>query len=264
MRQVLRRWAAGRPAGSPAAASADSGIRQEDRADFEQRDVGQSPADVARRCAEQTRQQRRAQIRLVLRQRIGDAHGGAARIVGVETRAGRRRRRRRTAAAAPRRKPASRQRGRDPAASPLGGRQPAPGRRPRQRDRDASIALEPQHFLDQIGRAGEVGTPRRRLHDRADRLPATRAADVGQPLADRLDRIHPAAEPLALAGRQRHRGQLEPVSRPRSAAPTRSAAPSEQHPGGDLGGIAGQLRVDPTLEAARRLGREAVATRRCG
>ena len=145
-----------------------------------QRNVDRPAGHVAPQGFQQAGQQRRRQLRPVGFQRVEHQRGIAARIVGGQTplveHCRRKERRRQDLDIT-----AERQRFPDGAAALLGRGEAASGRRLRQHRRDDLEALQPQHFLDEVGGLAQIGPPARRGRRHAVAVDHHVGADLGQP-----------------------------------------------------------------------------------
>ena len=133
-----------------------AGARQEHQAGLEQGGVGEAAADVPHEGAEQPGQQGRAQLRLVLAQRVRDLDRGAARVFRREHEAVRlRRRRERVTVHLDEAGGAERAGDRPQRPLPLGEAVARGGAR--LPDGDVAVTLEADDLLGQVGGVGEVG-----------------------------------------------------------------------------------------------------------
>ena len=147
-----------------------------------------------------------------------------------------------------------------PAALHLG--EAAAGRRRREHRRDVVVPGEPDDLLDQVGRVGQVGAPRRRrdgegIAARVD-VAADRARAARRPGPRCRARRRPGRDGRRRAAMDRPRGAGVDVDHP---ADDRRAAVLGEQMGGPGQGDHGHLRVDAALEALGRLAGQPVPAR---
>ncbi len=166
--------------------------RQVHQAHLEQREVARAPPDVALEGGQQAGQQRCAQLRLGLGDRVDQPGGLTPRVVGSQAERvvhrGRDERVTEHLGVA-----GCAQRPRHGSPQPLLVGQPVPGRRSGQLGGDLVVALEADDLLDQVGRIGEIRAPGRRNHAGACRCPRPRSRPgrAGRPPSPRRSACRP-------------------------------------------------------------------------
>ena len=236
-------------------AGARAGILDEDQARLDERQVALSAAEVAQRDLEQARQQRRAQLRLGVRERVDQPQRGAARIVGGQTQRVQCAARARNGDAQHLDEPRRGERTRHGAAQRLLRRQPGAGVRTRQHRRDRLVADEPDDLLDEVGRLQQVRPPGRRAAPGAASLPVDRAARP--PRAWRRPWSRAIGMPASTSRRGRRAARSAAAARacrPRcSRRPARAPPYSTSRSTQRCSATPAISRVDVAFEAPRRL-----------
>ena len=228
--------------------------RREDSAHLVHRDIGQAATKVALHSGQQSGEQARSQQVLGLRQRIDQRRRDTA--AGQQL-GGRRRDEGRTDHLD---EPAGRQStGGDPA-QPLLRRQAAAGGSVRQDDRDAVVALEPHHLLDQVRGAGQVRPPGWR-GDRQVVVPLHPATDVEQPVSDDCRLVRATGDPPGERNRHPQRLWRRRAVNVCHRSRRRSAELHQQLHRGLRSGWP-ERRIHPALEAPAGLRRQLVPSRR--
>ena len=251
-------------------------VRQHDLLDRVEGQVGGAAGPVADERVEQAGQQRGAQLGPVGVERVEHPHGAAPHVVGgqperVPHRGVDERERQHLDVAVLGQRPGHR------TAAALARAQPAPGRGGRQHRRDAVVALQPQHLLDQVGGLLQVRPPGRRggLHPgpaRRRRWTARRRSRSGSagarwPPAGSRPRPPGPAAPAASARRARpapcpRRSARRPACPPPCS--TSSCAARSAATGGSSGSTVRSNRRDASLGSlCRRAPRAMTAGSKC-
>ncbi len=231
-------------------------LRQEHRPRLEDRQIGVAPADVAAQRPEQARQQRGAQPRLLVVERVDQRHRPAAAVVRLQAE-------RVEGGLADERvvvdldEAGAGQCHAHPAARPLGLGQALARRDGGHPGGDVVVPLQSDDLLREVVRVGEVGAPGRR-GDLQDVGAGDRAADLLEAPGDGLAAVPGAGDPVGQVG-----GDGDGAHRVRGGdvgdtGLGGTAGDQHQQVDGALRGGAGGLRVDAALEALGRLGGQLV------